>query len=147
MVWWGWIFLGLALLAIELATPGGLVALFFGLSALIVGVLAALGVASPAMQWVLFSVIALANLVLLRRPLRARLSRASSRTVDALVGESVVVSEEFGPGGVGKVEMRGSSWNARTAGGSSLARGVRCRVERVDGLTLWVRPEQKETGT
>jgi membrane protein implicated in regulation of membrane protease activity len=41
---------------------------------------------------------------------------------------------------VGKVELRGSSWSARSAR-AALARGQRCRVERVDGLTLWVRPE------
>ena len=45
MIWWYWLVLGLVLLGLELATPGGLLALFFGIGALLVGVLALLGIA------------------------------------------------------------------------------------------------------
>ena len=38
MAWWTWILFGLALLVVEMLTPGGLFALFFGLSALAVSV-------------------------------------------------------------------------------------------------------------
>jgi membrane protein implicated in regulation of membrane protease activity len=55
-------------------------------------------------------------------------------------GESATVTEEIPAEGVGKVELRGSSWNARTASGT-IPRGQRCLVERVEGLTVWVRPE------
>jgi membrane protein implicated in regulation of membrane protease activity len=49
--------------------------------------------------------------------------------------------EEIPSNGIGKAEMRGTSWNARNIGDKPLARGERCRVERVDGLTLVVRHE------
>jgi membrane protein implicated in regulation of membrane protease activity len=52
-----------------------------------------------------------------------------------------VVLAEVPPGGEGRVELRGTPWTARTAGGVKLAVGQRCRVERVDGLTLWLRAE------
>ena len=52
-----------------------------------------------------------------------------------------VVLEEVVPGGAGKAEMRGTSWNARTTGRATLAKGQRCRIERIEGLTLWLVPE------
>jgi len=143
MVWWLWMLLGLALLFIEVATPGGFFALFFGLSAIVVGGVTALGLAGPAwMQWLLFSGLSIVALFGLRGPLKARLNvDGGGKRVDELVGESAVVTEEVPPGGVGKVELRGATWTARTNGGAALGRGQRCRVERVEGLTLWVRPE------
>lgn len=143
MVWWIWMLLGIGLLALELASPGGLFALFFGLSALLVGMLTGLGLAGPTwMQWLLFSGFSIAALAILRGPLRARLNtKGSHRPVDSLVGESGAILEDVAPAGVGKVEVRGSSWSARSQGGVPLTRGQRCKVERVEGLTLWVRPE------
>jgi hypothetical protein len=143
MIWWIWMLLGIGLLALEAAAPGGLFALFFGLSALLVGLLTALGWAGPIwMQWLLFSAVAIAALAVLRGPLKGRLNvKGSQRQVDSLVGEAGAILEDVAPGGVGKVEIRGSSWNARSQGGVPLTRGQRCKVESVEGLTLWVRPE------
>jgi membrane protein implicated in regulation of membrane protease activity len=141
MAWWLWILLGLGLLFLELATPGSFVAFFFGLSGVVVGVVTALGWAGPEwVQWLLFSALAIIMLALLRGPLHARLNlKGSARPVDSLVGECGVILDEIPDGGVGKVEVRGSSWSARAA--QALQKGRRCRVDRVDGLTLWVRPE------
>ena len=142
MLWWIWILLGLGLLVLEMATPGALFGLFFGLSAILVGAITALGWGgSQGFQWLLFSGIALLMLVLLRSPLKARLNvDGKHKAVDTLVGNAGVVLEDVPAGGVGKVEVRGSAWSARATVGS-LAKGQRCRVDRVDGLTLWVLPE------
>jgi membrane protein implicated in regulation of membrane protease activity len=142
MAWWYWLVLGLVLLGLELATPGGLLALFFGIGAILVGFLALAGAAGPAwVQWMLFSALSIAALVFLRRPLQARLNVGGPpRRVDALEDEAAVVTEDVVPGGIGKVELRGSSWSARTEG-PALSRGQRCRVDRRDGLLLWVRAE------
>jgi len=141
--WWMWILLGLGLLVLELATPGGLFALFFGLSAIVVGLLEAAGVAPAGWaQWVLFSVLSIAALVLLRRPLQARLSPPrGGRPVDSLVGETAVALDEIPVGEIAKAELRGTTWNAHNAGSTPIPKGHRCKVERVDGLQLWVRPE------
>jgi hypothetical protein len=64
-----------------------------------------------------------------------------SKAVDTLVGEGAVVLEEVSPGGVGKAELRGTSWSARSHSSVPLTKGQRCAVERVEGLTLWIRPE------
>jgi membrane protein implicated in regulation of membrane protease activity len=70
-----------------------------------------------------------------------RFRMTNGKSVDNLVGETAVVLEDIAPGGVGKAEMRGASWTARTAGAATLSRGQRCRVERIEGLMLWLRPE------
>jgi len=141
MVWWLWMLLGLALLVVEAATQGGLFALFFGLSALVVGILTAVGLGGPLWaQWALFTAVAVLCLVALRGPLKARLNvDGAHKPVDQLQGEAALALEDVPAGGAGKVELRGASWNARNATGTAIAKGARCRVERVDGLTLWVR--------
>lgn len=143
MDWWLWVVFGIALLFAESATPGTLYFLFFGVSAAIVGGLTGLGIAPlPWLQWLLFSVIAVLALAVLRNPLRARLNlKTPNRPVDSLVGQVAVVLNEVAAGGVGKVELRGTGWSARTSGGIALHEGQRVVVEKVDGLTLWVRPE------
>ena len=143
MLWWWWVLLGIALLFAEVVTPGAFVALFFGLSAILVGALTAAGILGPPwLQWLLFSAIAVFDLALLRRPLRARFHLGGpGPAVDSLAGERGTVLEPVGPGGEGKVEVRGSTWSARGDGPASLEPGQRCVVSRVDGLTLWVRPE------
>jgi inner membrane protein len=47
MAWWIWIVLGLVLLLGEMLTPGGFYILFFGIGAIIVGILAGFNVAGP----------------------------------------------------------------------------------------------------
>ena len=139
MIWWYWVLGGIALLAFEVATPGGLFALFFGLGALCVAPLAALGFSSTV-QWFAFTALSLVGLATLRGTLLRRLSRSPRAQTD-LVGEQAVLLEDLQPGGEAKAELRGTPWNARAASGVPLAKGQRCVVERVDGLTLWLRVE------
>ena len=143
MQWWLWLLLGLFLLLCELLTPGGFYIIFFGVGAVVVGVLSLMDLAGPLwLQWLLFSVISVGTLVLFRRPL-LRMVEPVSRThdVDSLVGETAVALEDIPAGAIGKAEMRGTSWTARNVGASALARSQRCKVERVEGLMLFVRSE------
>ncbi|HYS79446.1 MAG TPA: NfeD family protein [Anaeromyxobacteraceae bacterium] len=141
MAWWIWALLGIMLLVLELVTPGGLFALFFGIAALTVGALVAFGWAGPPwFQWLLFAALSAALVTLLRGRMRGALA-ARGGPVDALVGESAVLLDDLPPRGVGRAELRGSPWEARSASEAPLARGQRCRVERIEGLTLWLRPE------
>lgn len=117
MLWWVWILFGLVLLAAEVLTPGGFFVLFFGLAALIVGALVALGVAGPGWaQWLMFSVLSVASLLGFRRRLVNRFSEATGggHKLDSLVGEVAVLTDDLAPGGVGKAELRGTSWTVRT---------------------------------
>jgi membrane protein implicated in regulation of membrane protease activity len=143
MQWWLWLLLGLFLLLCELLTPGGFYIIFFGIGAVVVGLLAYMNWAGPPwLQWLLFSVISVLSLALLRRPLLKRLETAAPKhDVDSLVGETATALENIPAGAVGRVELRGASWSARNVGAAALARGQRCKVERVEGLMLFVRSE------
>jgi membrane protein implicated in regulation of membrane protease activity len=140
MSWWLWVLVGIGLLVVELMTPGGLFALFFGVGALLVVPLAALG-AGEVVQWLAFTAISLVLLQTLRRPLQRRLTSRRTTPVDSIVGEEVTLLGDLPEGGEGKAELRGVPWIARTVAGPALRKGQRCRVERVDGVTLWIRAQ------
>lgn len=139
MIWWLWVLGGIALLAFEMATPGGLFALFFGVGALLVAPLDALGF-SATVQWFAFSALSLVGLLALRGPLLRRLSRSPTAPAE-LVGEQAVLLTDLSAGGEGRAELRGTPWTARTVSDLPLKAGQRCLVERVAGLTLWVSAE------
>lgn len=143
MIWWYWIFLGLALLAGELLTPGGFYIFFFGVAALAVGTLAGLElIITDWLQWLLFSALSIISLLLFRgRMLEWTKAAEPSEEVDALVGELAVLLEDVAPQGIGKAELRGSTWTVRNSGHIGLTKGQRARVDRVQGLTLWLVPE------
>jgi membrane protein implicated in regulation of membrane protease activity len=142
MDWWLWILLGLALLAVEVITPGGFHLLFFGAAALVVGTLVALGLGSVAVQWLLFSIGSVASLLLFRQRLLALFrSPEDAHEVDSLRGEVAVLLDDLPVAGVGRAELRGTTWSVRNAAGRDLRAGERCLVERVDGLSLWLKPE------
>lgn len=144
MVWWYWMVLGLALLAAEMTTPGGFYILFFGLSALLVGTMAGLGIVDlDWLQWLLFSVIAIGSLLVFRGPLMARMSRGHQALadVDSMVGEVAIPLEPLAAGATGKAELRGTTWTAKNVGPTDLRKDQRGKVKNVDGLTLWITGE------
>lgn len=143
MAWWFWIVLGLGLSALELATPGGIVIVFFGVGALAVGLLALLGLVNAAwLQWLLFPIFALLTLRLFRLPIMNRLGIGGERSdVDTLVGEVAVTAETIAPGAHGRAELRGTTWSARNVDTIVLPSGQRCRVVAVQGLMLDLRSE------
>ncbi len=143
MLWWLWVLIGLTLLIVEIFIPSDFFLFFFGVAAVVVGGLVAIGATdSASMQWLLFSVVAIAAILFLRKPLSRRwgASSASGRTGD-LVGEIAVLNDDLRPGDVGKAELRGTVWSVRSSHDQTIEKGRRCRVERVEGLVLWVMPE------
>ena len=144
MIWWYWMLLGLVLLGIEMVTPGGFYILFFGLAALIVGSLAGLGIVQAEwFQWLLFSGLAILSLLVFRGPLLAALQKRDKNlpAVDTLAGESAIPREDLAVSGTGKAELRGTTWTAHNAGPTPLTKGQRCKVERIEGLTIWISAE------
>jgi membrane protein implicated in regulation of membrane protease activity len=145
MEWWIWILIGLLLVLTEVVTPGGFYFIFFGAGAVVVGVLAGFGVAGPLwFQLILFSLLSVLSLWFFRDKL-LRLTRGRSRqNIDSLIGEIAVAVDEIAINCIGKAEMRGTSWTARNVGTKPLLRGERATVERVEGLTIFVRAERNQ---
>jgi membrane protein implicated in regulation of membrane protease activity len=143
ILWWHWLVLGLLLVLAELAASGGFYIIFFGIAALVVGLLASAGLAGPVwVQLLLFSGMSVLSLVLFRgRLLQWFQVDPQAPAVDQLVGEVAVAMEDLTPGNVGRVELRGAAWSARNSSGAVITRGTRARVLRVEGLMLYVEPE------
>jgi membrane protein implicated in regulation of membrane protease activity len=142
ILWWHWLALGLVLVALEMTTSGGFYMVFFGIAAIVLSALRAADLGGPLWsQLVLFSVIALASL-LLRSPLLRwlKLDRRHAE-VDSLVGDLAVPLEQIAPGAVGRAELRGTVWSARNGAARAVAAGERCRVVTVEHLLISIEPE------
>jgi membrane protein implicated in regulation of membrane protease activity len=116
---------------------------FIGLSAAIVGLLGLFGVDLPAWaQWLVFSVLAVAAMLAFRRRLYEMVRNRSGHVEERLTaGDRVVIAARLEPGQTGRVEYRGSSWQARNAGSVAIEAGREAVIAQVDGLTLHVKAE------
>jgi inner membrane protein len=143
MEWWHWLLLGLVLVALEMAASGGFYVIFFGIAALAIGGLHLFEAAGPVWwQFLLFSILSVASLLLFRGPfMRWMQLDRPGEDVDSLVGEIAAPLEDIAPGAVGRAELRGTVWSARNAGGVAIIRGQRCTVVRVERLMIFLEPE------
>ncbi|MBF1803284.1 NfeD family protein [Alloalcanivorax profundimaris] len=141
-----WIILGLVLVIAEFAISG-LVTIFLGLAALLVGTLVWLGlIDSLVWETTLFAVLSLVLLVVARRYLRERLfgretQGATSEDSAGLVGARATVQGGF-ENGVGTVRYRGALWQAQSS--HPLNDGQMVRILRHEGLWLTVAPWSSE---
>jgi membrane protein implicated in regulation of membrane protease activity len=76
-----------------------------------------------------------------RKPVQEWLSRRTGPPVENLVGEEATLLEDVAAGASGRAELRGTPWSARISSGIPVRAGQRCKVERIEGLTLWLRAE------
>ena len=144
MPWWAWLVLGIGLLGVELLLiDAQFYLVFIGLSAAAVGLLGLAGVSLPEWaQWVTFAVLGVVAMVTFRRRVYEMLRGSVGQVDERLtIGDRVLVSARLDPGESGRVEYRGSSWTARNAGSGPIEAGREAVIDRVDGLTLFVRAE------
>ena len=138
--WWMWMVAGFLMLATEAVVPGFFL-LFFGISAVLMGFFQLLFPAVPLwVELLIFLTMACLWLGLFRRKLIAYIeSKNPPKKVDSIEGEWAMAMEDIAPGHLLKAELRGSSWNALNIGDTVIAKGQRCRVVLMDGLTLHIR--------
>jgi len=140
-----WIIFGLLLLLSEWVLPG-LVALFFGIGALLVGILTALGVIETLpVQLTLFAALSLVSLFTLRerfyRWMHGTVSDRAEPDYDdnTLIGRRVVVISDFHEG-AGTVELNGTKWDAESI--EPLRRGDHAWIVDNAGILLVVSSSQ-----
>jgi hypothetical protein len=115
-----------------------------GVAAFVVTAVAAFAVDLPFWShWLLFSALSVVVLLTVRKPLLGRLrpDRGRDADFDYLLGEVATPSEDLAANGVGKAELRGSVWTVRNTEPTNVSKGQRCRVTRIEGLTLWIKAE------
>ena len=140
MTWWAWMILGAFLFGAELiAIDAQFYLVFLGLSAALVGVASAMGVVMPeAVQWVVFAALSLVSMFTFRKALYEKIHGNVPGFHASLVGESLLLSADLGPGQTTRESFRGSTWTVINSGDASLSGGSRVTVTRNEGLTLYV---------
>lgn len=142
MASWLWFIVSLALFGLEIALAGGFFLLFFAIGAAVVGLAAATGVLSEAwQQWLSFSIFSIVSVVLFRKNIVARL-QVSRSVVDRadIIGAEAITKGEIQSFGTGTIELRGTSWRARSNCSETLREGQHVRVVSREGLTLIIEP-------
>lgn len=133
-----WLYLGIALIVLEVMTPG-LVSLFFGLSALTVALIAWWLPTQVVVQWLAFSVFSVLYILLLRKALKKTfngMKEVSENIDDGFAGRGAVVTETIRVHRPGRVEFQGSTWVAEA--NEELAAGTAVRIICKKNLTLSV---------
>lgn len=111
-----------------------MVAIWFAPAALIAMLGAVFG-ASLWLQITLFVLVSALCVVFLYKKLRKNIADDCEKTnLDALIGTLAKVETEIPPDGVGRVTVRGNSWQAACSGGAPV--GAHVRVLSIDGVTL-----------
>jgi len=133
-----WLALAVVLGVIE-ASTANLITVWFAVSALVVAILAALGVSGIALP-IIFVVLS-ATLVVATRPLTKKfLSKKTVATnADRIISATGTVIVDIDPvENAGQVKVMGQIWSAKTADGAPLEAGTAVRVVALEGVRVVV---------
>lgn len=145
--YWHWLVFGLVLLILEIFAPGAIL-LWFGLGALAVGVFQLLvpGLMPPEIQWLVFSVLSVASLILWKQYAQKHKldqdddSGSLNQRSKSLIGREFNLSNAI-VNGVGKVRVGDSYWRVE---GPDLPEGQKVKVTGFEGATLMVEAVNSE---
>jgi membrane protein implicated in regulation of membrane protease activity len=143
MPWWTWGSFGIVLLVVETGMTRDFTLFCIGVSAIAVAVTTAFGLSNVSLQLICFVLLSGTALFLARGWLRAKsfVNGSSEHEFSNIVGEVALPFEDLPAYGFGKAELRGTTWSAHNAANIPIFRGQRCRVMKVQNLTLWIMPE------
>jgi membrane protein implicated in regulation of membrane protease activity len=140
MTWWGWMVVGMLLLAAELfIIEADFYLVFLGAAAILTGLAAFAAPELPQwMQWLIFAGLALVSMVFFRRRVYRLLRREVPDMANDMLSEHLTLPVALPVDGTCRVELRGSTWTARNVGTVPIEPGVNVRIVGVDGVTLRV---------
>jgi inner membrane protein len=137
-----WFFLGLILLLLELVVPG-FVIIFFGVGAWITALVCLVADPGVNLQIIIFGVTSVISLIGLRKLIQKKFfySREgkSEAVEDEFTGKEGVAISEFTKDGKGKVEFKGTRWNAESE--SEIKEGQAVIIIKKESLILKVKPK------
>lgn len=138
------IFLWLALFVVFLIVEAGTVALvsiWFALGALAALVSCVLG-AEMWLQIMVFLVVSLVLLAVLWKKVRGKVPRTRTN-VDSVIGAEGYVTEAIDNlSYTGRVKLGGITWAARSTSGAGIPVGTLVKVERIEGVKVFVSPAE-----
>ena len=137
-----WLLLLVVFLAAEAATVS-MVSLWFAVSALVALLVALLG--GPGwLQGTLFLVISAVLLALLRPLVKRYVTpRITATNVDSVIGSTGLVTTAIdNVSAVGQVKLGAMEWTARSTSGQLIPVGTRVRVDKIEGVKVYVSPAE-----
>ena len=137
-----WVLLLVVFLAAEAATVS-MVSLWFAVSALVALLVALLG--GPGwLQGTLFLVISAVLLALLRPLVKRYVTpRITATNVDSVIGSTGLVTTAIdNVSAVGQVKLGAMEWTARSTSGQPIPVGTRVRVDKIEGVKVYVSPAE-----
>jgi membrane protein implicated in regulation of membrane protease activity len=138
-----WFIIGLVLFLAELVVPG-FVIFFFGFGAWVTALACLMFHPGTNLQIVIFAVTSTLSLVALRRIIQEKFfygkSDGSDTVEDEFTGKVGVATTDFGPNVVGKVEFKGTTWNAECD--TKITEGQPVIIIRKSSFNLIVKPKQ-----
>ncbi len=140
MPWWGWMIFGAFLLGSELlGVDAGFYLVFIGVAAMLTGFIEVIGIdLEPWVQWLTFSSFGLVLMVVFRKSLYEKLRGGGVGYQVGPAGEFVEMIETLQPGDSGRLSFRGTDWTVINDGDTTVEKGSKLRISRIDGLTLKV---------
>jgi membrane protein implicated in regulation of membrane protease activity len=148
-LWYIWVILAAIFMVAEVFTSG-FVLLWFGVGALTAALVALSGVGGLPLQVIVFLAVSIlltvASRTILERFFRRSPGRELLTGIESLPGKvGVVVESSSGALKDGAVRVFGSTWRAFPADGEeALLEGDQVKVERVDGVSIYVRKIRNE---
>ncbi len=138
MSWEFWIVASAILVVAEFLTAGFLLGAFVP-GTLLSAVLAAFGVGMDGQLWG-FILGTMVGLIVLR-PIVVRRSKLGGvpSNVEALKGQSAIVTEAISPPSLGRIKIRGEEWRASAEEGFET--GAEVRIVTIDGNTVHVQAQ------
>lgn len=135
-----WAVLAVVFLVLEAGTVA-LVSIWFALGALAALVAALLG-AAMWLQVTIFLAVSVLLLALLWKKVRAKAIGAKTN-VDSVIGTEGYVTETIdNVSYTGRVKLGGITWAARSTSGAPIDAGALVKVDRVEGVKVFVSPAQ-----
>ena len=138
----GWFVLTVILLIAEAATVT-VVSLWFAADSLAAMVTALLG-GSVWIQAVVFALVSAAALTALRPLVRKHLTpKLTATNIDSVIGSvGIVTSTIDNLNATGQVKLNGMEWSARSTSGQPLDVGTNVRVDKIEGVKVFVSPAE-----
>jgi len=137
-----WFIIGLVLLLLELVMPG-FVIFFFGIGAWVTALLCLFTEPNINIQVIVFAASSVLTLLIFRRMIKNKFlynkDDRSEAIEDEFTGKPAVAITDFGPDRKGKVEFKGTSWDAEAV--SEIKAGQTVIIKQKENIKLKIEPK------
>ena len=138
-----WFILGFVFFLLEFVIPG-LILFFFAVAAWIVAILSLAFDLSLDIQLIIFLASSVITILLFRKWVKkiVFIRKHSSELEDEFLGKTGLAESFIGPGRDGKVDFRGTSWNARSE--DNIEKGESVTIVGNESITLIVKSKTNQ---